>query len=89
MKKYLAPIIVAGFLCGNLALSETERQEIVAERQEINEEYVYFYEMTISNPELTDVRRVAYKNSYRTFIIDMGNENAQNDPYLYEGLLEE
>lgn len=89
MKKFLAPTIVAALLCGNLALSETERQEIMLDREEINEEYIYFYETTLSNPELAPSRKMAYKNSYRTFIINISEENVANDPDLYEGLIEE
>jgi len=86
MKKFLAPIIVAAVLCGNLALCEAQRTEIIAESVEINEEYVYFYEMTISNPELSPQRKNAYQTSYRTFITSMNRENYRNNPELYSNL---
>ena len=70
-------------------MEEPEKQEIKQEYEEINEEYVYFYEMTLSNPDLTFPRKTAYRNSYRTFIINLSEENYRNDPELYEGLLEE
>lgn len=89
MKKLLAPIIVAAFLCGNLAISETQKQEIRAEGEDINEEYIHFYEITLSREDLSDKRRVAYKNSYRTFMLNVSEENFNNNPYLYEGLAEE
>jgi hypothetical protein len=89
MKKWLAPVFVAAFLCGNLALCETQKSEILTETKEINEEYVHFYELTLSREDLTDRRRVAYKNSYRTFMLNMSEENLNNDPDLYEGLIEE
>lgn len=89
MKKLLAPIIVAGFLCANLAISEAQKQEIQVESEYINEEYIHFYEMTIDREDLTDRRRIAYRNSYRTFILSVSEENFNNNPYLYEGLAEE
>lgn len=89
MRKYLAPVFVAAFLCGNLALCETEKYEIAAESEEINEEYIYFYEFILSNQEMTDQRKMAYKNSYRTFLISVSEEHYRNDPELYEGLIEE
>ena len=89
MKKYLPVVLVAGLLCGQLALCETQRQELKEEYHEINEEYVYFYELTLSNPDLSPPRKTAYKNSYRTFIINLSEENFKNDPELYEGLIEE
>jgi len=89
MKKWLAPVFVAAMLFGNLALCETQKQEIKAESQEINEEYVYFYEMTLSNPELSPTRKMAYKNSYRTFMINVTEENIKNNPDLFEGLQED
>ncbi len=89
MKKWLAPVFVAAFLCGNLALCETEKYEIFTETKEINEDYIYFYELTLSRDDLTDKRRIAYKDSYRTFMLSASEENLNNDPYLYEGLQEE
>jgi len=89
MKKYLAPIIVGAFLCGNLALSETQKHEIMLDREEINDEYIFFYELTISNPELTGKRRNAYISSYKTYLIDMSNQNAIDHQDLYAGLIEE
>jgi hypothetical protein len=89
MKKFLAPVIVAALLCGNLVLSETQRHEIMLEREDINEEYIYFYELTISNPELTGKRKDAYVSSYRTYLIDMGNEYLIEHRDLYAGLIEE
>lgn len=89
MKKWLAPIIVAAILCGNLALCETERQEVILESKEINEEYIYFYELVLSNQEMPDKRKMAYKNSYRTFMLSVSEENFRDDPELYEGLIEE
>ena len=89
MRKWLLPVIVAAILCGNLAVSEAQRQEIKAEAQEINEEYIFFYETIISNPELSPSRRMVYKHSYITFMTSMRNDNIQDNPELYEGLLEE
>ena len=89
MKKWLAPVFVAAILCGNLALCEATKQEIAAESQEINDEYVYFYELVLSNEELSDKRRVAYQTSYRTFISSISRENYRNNPELYAGLAEE
>lgn len=89
MKKYLLVIAVAAILLGNLALCEANRQEVLAESQEINDEYVYFYELVLSNEELSDKRRVAYQTSYRTFISSISRENYRNDPELYAGLIEE
>lgn len=89
MKKWLAPVFVAAILCGNLALCEAKKQEIAAESQEINDEYVYFYELVLSNEELSDKRRVAYQTSYRTFISSISRENYRNNPELYAGLIEE
>lgn len=89
MKKLLAPIIVAGFLCGNLAISETQKQEIQIESEYINEEYIHFYEATLSREDLSDKRRVAYRNSYRTFMLNASEENINNNAELYEGLIEE
>lgn len=89
MKKWLAPVLVAAFLCGNLALSETQKHEIATESEEINEEYINFYEFVLSQQEMTDKRKIAYKNSYRTFLISVSEEYYRNDPELYEGLIEE
>lgn len=89
MKKYLFVVLVAGLLCGQLALCETQKQEIRQEYEEINEEYTYFYEMTLSNPELSIPRKRAYQNSYKTFIINISEENKRDNPDLYQGLLEE
>lgn len=89
MKKFLAPIFVAALLCGNLALCETQKQEIAVESEEINDEYIYFYEFILANREMSDQRKVAYKNSFRTFLISISEEHYRNDPELYAGLIEE
>jgi hypothetical protein len=89
MKKLLAPIIVAAFLFGNLALCQSKMAEIMTETKEINEDYIQFYESILKREDLTDKRRVAYKNSLRTFMFNASDENFRNDPNLYEGLIEE
>jgi hypothetical protein len=89
MKKFLAPIIVAGLLCGNLALCESKMNDILTETKEINEDYIHFYEITLKREDLTDKRKIAYKNSLRTFMIRASEENYNNDPDLYAGLEED
>jgi len=89
MRKFLAPIAVAAILCGNLALCESKMAEIMIETKEINEDYIEFYESILRREDLTDKRRVAYKNSLRTFMFSASDENLRNDPNLYEGLIEE
>ena len=89
MKKLLAPILVAAILCGNLALCESKTAEIMIETKEINEDYIEFYEFTVSREDLTDQTKTAYKNSLRTFLINASEENLRNDPDLYEGLQED
>jgi len=59
------------------------------ETKEINEDYIEFYESILRREDLTDKRRVAYKNSLRTFMFSASDENLRNDPNLYEGLIEE
>lgn len=89
MRKFLAPIIVAALLCGDLALCESKMGEILVETKEINEDYISFYELTLKREDLTDRRKMAYKNSLRTFMIRSSEENYSNHPDLYEGLQEE
>lgn len=89
MRKFLAPIIVAALLCGNLALCESKMGEILIETKEINDDYISFYELTLKREDLTDRRKMAYKNSLRTFMIRASEENYNNHPDLYEGLQEE
>lgn len=89
MKKYLLVISVAAILLGNLALCEANRQEILEESHDINEEYIYFYELVLSNQDMPDKRRVAYQTSYRTFMFNVSKENYRNNPDLYAGLIEE
>jgi len=89
MRKFLAPIIVAALLCGNLALCESRMSEILIEAREINEDYINFYELTVKREDLTDKRKMAYKNSLRTFMIRASEENFNNHPDLFEGLQEE
>ena len=89
MKKFLVPMVVAAILCGNLSLCESKLGEILIETREINEDYINFYEFTIKREDLTDRRKMAYKNSLRTFMLSTSDENLRNDPYLYEGLQEE
>lgn len=89
MKKWLAPVIVAGVLCGNLALCEAKRQDLILESKEINEDYIYFYELVLSKEEMSDKRKIAYKNSYRTFMLSVSEENFRDNPELYKGLIEE
>lgn len=89
MKKFLAPIAVAALLCGNLALCESKMNEILIESREINEDYICFYETTLKREDLTDKRKIAYKNSLRTFMIRASEENYINEPDLYAGLEED
>jgi hypothetical protein len=89
MRKFLAPIIVAALLCGDLALCESKMGEILVETKEINDDYISFYEFTLNREDLTDRRKMAYKNSLRTFMIRASEENYNNHPDLYEGLQEE
>lgn len=89
MRKFLAPIIVAAILCGDLALCESKMSEILIETKEINEDYINFYELIVKREDLTDKRKIAYKNSLRTFMIRASEENYNNHPDLYEGLQEE
>ena len=89
MRKFLAPIIVAALLCGDLALCESKMGEILVETKEINEDYISFYELTLKREDLTDRRKMAYKNSLRTFMIRSSEENYNNHPDLYEGLQED
>jgi hypothetical protein len=89
MRKFLAPIAVAALLCGNLALCESKMNEILIETKEINEDYISFYEIILKREDLTDRRKMAYKNSLRTFMIRASEENYNNDPDLYAGLEEE
>ena len=89
MKKIFPILAVLAVLFANLALCEAKKQEVIAESQEINDEYVYFYELVLSNEELSDKRRVAYQTSYRTFISSISRENYRNNPELYAGLAEE
>ncbi len=89
MRKLLAPIAVAAILCGNLALCESKMAEAMIETNEINEDYVEFYEFTVNREDLTDETKTAYRNSLRTFMINVSEENLRNDPDLYEGLKED
>ncbi len=89
MRKFLAPIIVAALLCGDLAMCESKMGDILVETKEINEDYIQFYEFTLHREDLTDQTKTAYKNSLRTFLINASEENLRNDPDLYEGLQEE
>jgi hypothetical protein len=89
MRKFLAPIAVAALLCGNLALCESKMAEILTETKEINEDYISFYETILNREDLTDRRKMAYKNSLRTFMIRASEENYNNDPNLYQGLQED
>ena len=89
MRKFLAPIIVAALLCGNLALCESRMSEILIEAREINEDYIDFYELTLKREDLTDRRKMAYRKSLTTFMIRASEENFNNHPDLFEGLQEE
>lgn len=89
MRKFLAPIVVAAFLCGDLAMCESKMGDILVEAREINDDYIKFYEFTLHREDLTDRRKAAYRNSLRTFMIRASEDNLNNDPNLYEGLQEE
>ena len=80
MKKYLAPVIVAGFLCGNLALCETERKDIIFESTELNEEFVYHYEMMIKYEERNPEELMIIREGYRGFLSWQAEEFYDSDP---------
>ena len=74
---------------GTLTFTIPYYLDLSGNTESINQDYINFYEFTIKREDLTDRRKMAYKNSLRTFMLSTSDENLRNDPYLYEGLQEE
>lgn len=80
MRKYLIPIIVAGLLCGNLAICETQRQDLIVESDEINDEIIEHYEDMIRYEERKKEELLIIKEGYRKFLLWTAEEFFENDP---------
>ena len=87
MKKSLLIIIICGALIGSIVYYDSETENIKQESLYLNDDFIQFYEMMLDESKLSEEERVAYRESYRTFLIWSGDEYRQYDPNEY--LLEE
>jgi hypothetical protein len=87
VKKILPIIIICGALIGSIVYHDTEKTSIQHESLLINDEFIEFYELLLSGSDLSESEKIAYRESYRTFLIWSGDEYRQYDPNEY--LLEE
>jgi hypothetical protein len=87
VKKFLPIIITCGALIGSIVYYDTEKTQTKQESLCINDEFIEFYEFLLNESNLSEEERVAYRESYRTFLIWSGEEYREYDPNEY--LLEE
>ncbi len=87
MKKILPIIIICGALIGSIVYYDTKKSSVQQESLFINDEFIEFYELLLSGSDLSESEKIAYRESYRTFLVWSGDEYRQYDPNEY--LLEE
>ncbi len=87
MKKSLLIIIICGALIGSIVYYNSKTKDIQEESIYINDEFIRFYEILLDESKMSEEERIAYRESYRTFLIWSGEEYRQYDPNEY--LLEE
>lgn len=87
MKKILLFIFTCGALIGSIVYYDSEKKHIQEESLYINDEFIEFYELLLSESKLSKEEKIAYRESYRTFLIWSGDEYREYDPNEY--LLEE
>jgi|LakMenEpi05Nov12_1017451.scaffolds.fasta_scaffold16813_1 hypothetical protein len=87
MKKILPIVITCGALIGSIVYYDAENTYTKQQSLYINEDFIQFYEMLLDESKLSEEERIAYRESYRTFLIWSGEEYREYDPNEY--LLEE
>ena len=87
MKKVLPLIFICGALIGSIVYYDTKKSNVQQESLFINDEFIEFYELLLSGSDLSESEKIAYRESYRTFLIWSGDEYREYDPNEY--LLEE
>lgn len=87
MKKLLPIIFIFGALIGSIVYHDEQERHVKQESLYINDEFIEFYELLLSESNLSTEEKIAYRESYRTFLIWSGDEYRQYDPNEY--LLEE
>lgn len=87
MKKILPFIFICGALIGSIVYYDSEKKHTKEQSLFINDEFIEFYESLLAESKLSAEDKIAYRESYRTFLIWSGNEYREYDPNEY--LLEE
>lgn len=87
MKKLLPIIFICGALIGSIIYHDAQEHYIKEESLYINDEFIEFYELLLTESNLSTEEKIAYRESYRTFLIWSGDEYREYD--LNEYLLEE
>lgn len=87
MKKLLPIIITCGALIGSIVYYDIEKKQIKEESLYINDEFIEFYELLLYESNLSAEEKIAYRESYRTFLMWNADEYREYDPNEY--LLEE
>jgi hypothetical protein len=80
MRKYVAPIIVAGILIGNLALSYAAMKDMKEESQDINVEIIEHYNYMIDFEERTKEEERIIKEGYAHFLSYVSEEYYESNP---------
>lgn len=88
MKKTIPAIFLFAFLFGSYIYYDTEKTYEQSFTLELNDEHIKLYEAILEDRALQDQRRIAYKESYRTFLLYTSDEYLKMDPASYEGLIE-
>jgi hypothetical protein len=88
MKKIIPVVLFFAFLFGSYIYYDAEKIYEQSFTLELNDEHIRLYEAILEDRALQDQRRVAYKESYRTFLLYTSDEYLKMDPASYEGLIE-
>lgn len=88
MKKIISIIFTMSYLVGSYIYYDTEKLQEEGFSIELNDEHIKLYEQILTDRNLQDQRRVAYKDSYRTFLLHTSTEFLESDPRSYEGLID-
>lgn len=80
MKKYLPIIIIVGLLCGNIAISETQKQEKIQQSLELNDEFIQHYEFMLNEEERDKKEKIIIRDGYKGFLIWTSHEFYEYDP---------
>lgn len=80
MKKYLVPVVVAGLLGGNLAVCETQKQDLIVASEEINDEIIEHYEDMLHIEQRNKEELKIIREGYRKFLLWTSMEFYEQDP---------